>query len=110
VARAVTVRVYQDAVESLADNESDLSVVQLLESVAEEIRQIALNNARQIVPNLPESFLDIDVGKDTKGLFVRVEPDGQGRLSSYLTWKEFREHAWLEPAVAEVIGFGSIRF
>ena len=109
MARAVVVRVYQDAVEALADDPQD-NVVDVLEGLADQIKEAALNNARKIIPTLPEDFLTVEVGKDTKGLFVRVEPDGVGRLSSYLTWKEFREHAWLEPAIAEVIGFGSIRF
>lgn len=109
MARAVVVRVYQDAVEALADDPSD-NVVEVLESVAKDIEHAALENARKIIPQLPDNFLTVEVGKDTKGLFVRVEPDGGGRWSSYLTWKEFREQAWLEPAVAQIIGFGSIRF
>ena len=106
-ARSVTVRVFQDAIERLADDPQD-DVVDTLEGLADRIADIALNNARKIVPGLPENFLSIEVGKDTKGLFVRVQPDG-GRLSRYLTFKEFREHAWLEPAIQEVIGAGGIR-
>lgn len=109
MARTVTVRVYQDAVEAIADDPND-PVVDVLEGLADQIRDQALSNARKIIPQLPEGFLSVEVGKDTKGLFVRVEPDGTGRWSSYLTWKEFREQAWFEPAVAQVIGFGSIRF
>jgi len=73
------------------------------------VRELALQNARKIVPTLPENFLTVTTGKDSKGLFFRVEPDGVGRLSSYLTWKEFREQAWLAPAIADVVGQGSIR-
>jgi hypothetical protein len=108
VARTVTIRVFQDAIENLADDPSD-DIADVLDDLAEQIREIALNNARKIVPSLPENFLTIEAGKDTKGLFFRVEPDGVGRLSSYLTWKEFREHAWFEPALIEVLGSAALR-
>lgn len=108
MARAVVVRVFQDAVERLADDPND-PINETLDNLAEQIRELALNNARKIIPSLPESFLTVTAGKDTKGIFFRVEPDGQGRLSSYLTWKEYREHAWLQPAIQEVIGAGGLR-
>jgi hypothetical protein len=108
MARAVTVRVFQEAINELADDPSDpISVT--LDRLAEDVRAAALENARKIIPGLPDSFLTVEAGKDTKGIFFRVEPDGQGSLSSYLTFKEFREHAWFEPAVAEVVGFGNLR-
>jgi hypothetical protein len=108
VARAVTVRVFQKAIEELADDPND-PVNEVLDGLAEEVRRLALQNARKILPQLPEDFLTVTTGKDSKGLFFRVEPDGQGRWSSYLTWKEFREQAWLAPAIADVVGQGSIR-
>lgn len=106
--RFTTVRVFQDAVLALADDPTD-NVVQVMENLADDIRDAALRNARRIIPQLPDGFLNVEVGRDTRGLFVRVTPDGQGRWSSFLTWKEAREHAWLEPAVAEVVGFGGVR-
>lgn len=108
MARAVVVRVFQDAVERLADDPND-PINETLDNLAEQIRELALDNARKIIPSLPENFLTVTAGKDTKGIFFRVEPDGQGRLSSYLTWKEYREHAWLQPAIQEVIGAGGLR-
>jgi hypothetical protein len=108
VARTVTIRVFQDAVEALADDPSD-PLANVLDDLAEQIRAKALENARKIVPTLPDNFLSVEAGKDTKGIFFRVEPDGVGRLSAYLTWKEFREHAWFEPALQEVLGAGALR-
>ena len=108
MARAVTIRVFKDAIDALADDPKD-PIGDTLDNLADLIRDKALENARKIVPTLPDNFLTVIAGKDTKGLFFRVEPDGQGRLSSYLTWKEFRERAWLEPAIQEVIGTGGIR-
>lgn len=110
MARTVTVRVYQKAVEELADDPND-PINEVLDGLAEEVRKLALQNARKILPQLPEDFLTVTTGKDTKGIFFRVEPDGSGsgRWSSYLTWKEFREHAWLQPAIAAVIGAGGLR-
>ena len=108
MARSVTIRVFQDAVEALADDPSD-DISDVLDDLAEQVRVAALANARKIVPSLPENFLTVEAGKDTKGIFFRVEPDGVGRLSSYLTWKEFREHAWFEPALQEVIGGANLR-
>lgn len=106
--RGTTIRVYQDAIAGLADDPTD-PVTDILDAIAEEVRQRALENARVIVPNLPEDFISIETGKDTRGLFFRVLPDGGGRLSNYLIFKEFREHNWLAPAVEEVVGSGSIR-
>jgi hypothetical protein len=108
VARTVTIRVFQDAVEALADDAGD-PIADVLDDLAEQIREIALQNARKIVPSLPDNFLTVEAGKDTKGIFFRVEPDGVGRLSAYLTWKEFREHAWFEPALQEVLGGQNLR-
>lgn len=110
MARAVTVRVFQDAVARLADDAND-PINETLDNLAEQVREKALENARKIIPGLPDSFLTVTTGKDTKGLFFRVEPDGagSGRLSSYLTWKEFREHAWLEPAIQSIIGLSGVR-
>ena len=108
MARTVTIRVFQDAVEALADDATD-PIADVLDDLAEQVRVLALENARKIVPSLPENFLTVEAGKDTKGIFFRVEPDGQGRLSSYLTWKEFREHAWFEPALQAVIDGHNLR-
>ncbi len=107
--RFTTVRVRQDAVRALADDPGD-PVVQVLEQVAEQIKENALENISRIFRGRDVGMdLNIEVGQDSKGLFVRVTPDGRGRLSSYLTWKEAREHVWLEPAIAQVIGQGGIR-
>ena len=108
MARAVTVRVFKDAIDELADDPDD-PINETLDSLADQIKDIALQNARKIIPQLPDDFLTITTGKDTKGLFFRVEPDGSGKWSSYLTWKEFREQAWLEPAIQAVIGAGGVR-
>jgi hypothetical protein len=105
MARARTVRVYQDAIERLADSPSD-PLAETMDSLAEEIREQALANARVIIPSLPESFLQVEAGKDTKGLFFRVFTDG-GAWSTYLSAKESREHGWFLPAVEMVMNAGS---
>jgi hypothetical protein len=105
---ARTVRVYHDEILQLADDPDD-PIGDLMEQLAEEIEQQALENARVIIPSLPEGFLTVESGKDSKGLFFRVRTDGQGHLSAYLNAKESREHAWFEPAVAEVVGPEALR-
>lgn len=107
--RFSTVRVRADAVRALANDPSD-PIVDVLEGVADQIRENALENIRKIFKGRdPGVDIDVEVGQDTKGLFVRVTPDGMGRLSSYLTFKESREHSWLQPAIAAVLGQGGIR-
>jgi hypothetical protein len=105
---AQTVRVFQRAIEDLADDPHD-RIGETLDQIAEQIAEVALENARRIIPSLPAGFLVVESGKDTKGLFFRVRPDREGHWSRYLSAKEIREHAWFEPAVAEVMGAENLR-
>lgn len=104
-----TVRVFQDAVVRLADSPND-PVVETMDQLAEEVAALAEENARVIIPNLPDGVIDVETGKDTKGLFFRIRIDStQGKFSRYLAAKALREHNILEPAVREVVGAGNLR-
>lgn len=108
-ARTVTIRVYQRAIEELADDPND-PINEVLDGLAEQVREKALENVRKILKGQGPADFDLDVvaGKDSKGIFFRVQPQ-DGRISRYLSWKEFREHSWLAPAITAVIGQGGIR-
>jgi hypothetical protein len=110
MARARTVRVYQSAIDELVDDPQD-PLSQELDDLAEEIREQALENARKIIPALPEDFLTVIPGKDTKGMFFRVQmtphSSGDDSWGRYLGAKEAREHGWFLPAVEMVMNAGS---
>jgi len=105
---ALKVRVFHAEIERLAQGEGTL-IEAVMERLADECRDAALEEARKIIPGLPDDFLVVEHGNDTRGLFFRVFPDGIGPWSQYLSDKEQREHAWFEPAVAEVVGPENLR-
>jgi len=107
--RFTTVRVFQDAIFRLADDPSD-PIVHVMEQLADEIRECAEENIAKIFRDTDTGVrITVDVGQDTRGLFFRLTPDGEGNLSSYLTWKEAREHAWFAPCVEQAVGRGGVR-
>ena len=105
---ARTVRVFHAEIERLAQGEGT-TISAIMEHLAEQCREAALEEARKIIPGLPDDFLVVEHGHDTRGLFFRVFPDGTGGWSTYLSAKEQREHAWFEPAVASVVGPENLR-
>lgn len=105
-----SVRVFQDAVERLADSPDD-DLFQVIDELAERVADAAWENAIHIIPALAgvPNFMVVEAGKDTKGVFFRINTDGGGKWSSYLSRKESLEGNILQKAVREVVGVGNIR-
>lgn len=102
-----TVRVFQDAVEGLADSPDD-DIFQTLDNLAERVAEAAFENAVHIIPAVrdePGLFI-VEAGKDTKGIFFRIQTDGQGRWSQFFAKKEILERNILAKAVDEVVHGG----
>lgn len=103
---------FQDTIESFADDLSD-PITLTLESLAEDVKDAALADVKDVLRGggPPSLDLTITTGKDTRGLFFRIEFDylNSGRISRYLAAKERREHRFLEAALIEVVGIGGLR-
>ncbi|HEY1309285.1 MAG TPA: hypothetical protein VGF24_37355 [Vicinamibacterales bacterium] len=103
---ALKVRVFHAEIARLAEGHGT-TLPLIMEHLADQIAEAALEAARKIIPQLPPDFLTVEHGEDTRGLFFRVFPDATGadtKWADYLSAKEQREHAWFEPAVASVVG------
>ena len=95
-----------------------------MEKIAEEIVEVAQENATDILFNLvskhPEILNTIQFTRRGREIVVGIRPDKSfedGPAAYYLASKEQREHIWLTPAVEEVMNrhphitasFGPIR-
>ena len=110
---ALKVRVFHAEIQRLAEGHGT-TLPLIMEHLAEQCAEAALEEARKIIPQLPDGFLVVEHGEDTRGLFFKVFPDGgatsaDSKWSDYLSAKEQREHAWFEPAVASVVGPEALR-
>jgi hypothetical protein len=108
---ALKVRVFHAEIERLARGEG-IAIEAVMERLADQCADAALQEARKIIPQLPGDFLTVEHGQDSRGLFFRVFPDTTGpdvKWATYLSAKEQREHAWFEPAVAHVVGPENLR-
>lgn len=105
-----TVRVFQDAIFDLADDPSD-EISNILEDLAEQVREAALVNIDRIFKGRmnDDSILQVEAGKDTKGIFFTIHLDGRSRWSRYLARKQTREQGWFKDAVVEVFGLANVR-